>query len=156
MIKKESKKKDLDLCTEIFHHSFDIITVTLSLPWQYIVVTCLAKNFIITVEPCFMDTHLIQTSSLLQRVFFVHGESPYFFSKSDLLIWMSVKANNDHFFLFQSTDSHRKPPSLLSLMQTPQPNGNFIKHNFLQVTWNCWLILGWISFSIILLASSMS
>ena len=45
-----------------------------------------------------MDTHLIQTSSLLQTVFFVPGESPYFFSKFDLLIWMPVKADNDHFF----------------------------------------------------------
>ena len=61
MIIKESKKKDEDLRTKIFYHSFDIITVTLSLPWQYNVVTRLAKNFIITVEPCFMETHLIQT-----------------------------------------------------------------------------------------------
>ena len=40
----------------------------------------------------------MQTSSLLQTVFFVPGESPYFFSKFDLLIWMPVKADNDHFF----------------------------------------------------------
>ena len=81
-----------------------------------------------------MDTHLIQTSSLLQTVSFVPGESPYFFSKFDLLIWTPIKADNDHFFLLQSTDSHRKPPLLMSLRRTPQPNGNFVEHNFLQVT----------------------
>ena len=113
MIKKESKKKDEDLCTEIFHHSFDIITVTLSLPWQYIVVTCLAKNFIITVEPCFMDTHLIQTPGYYRQFALSLGKEHTFSLNSTCLIRTPINADNGHLFLAQWTYSYGKWTSLM-------------------------------------------
>ena len=63
-----------------------------------------------TAEPPNTDT------LLFRKVFFVPGESPYNFSKFNLLNtdW-PVNTYNGHLFLAQSTDSHRK---LTSLMRT--------------------------------------
>ena len=113
MIIKESKKKDEDLRTKIFYHSFDIITVTLSLPWQYNVVTRLAKNFIITVEPCFMETHLIQTPGYYGQFALSLGKAHTLSLNSTCFIQTPVNVDNRHLFLAQRTHSYGKWTSLM-------------------------------------------
>ena len=70
-------------------------------------------DLFITIKPCFTDTRLIQTPHYYGQFPLSLGKVLTFSVNSTCLIQTPIDANNRHFFLAQSTDSHIKSTLLM-------------------------------------------